>query len=171
MQYVWAGMLVLVNAVWLGLVLFGLPGNWLIVISTCLFAWWQWDKGVFSVYILAAIVILSVAGEIVEFFAGAAGARRAGAGWRGAIGAIVGGAVGAIVGTIVIAVPVLGTLIGACVGAGIGALVLELTAGKKVRESIGSGIGAGIGKFAGTTAKFFIGAVIWLMVAVAAFWP
>ena len=34
MLYVWLLILVLLNAVWLVLVLFGLPGNWLMVFST-----------------------------------------------------------------------------------------------------------------------------------------
>jgi hypothetical protein len=40
MLYVESSILVLLNLVWLILVLFGLPGNWLMVLSTSLFAWW-----------------------------------------------------------------------------------------------------------------------------------
>jgi len=47
----------MLNAAWLLVVVFGLPGNWLIVISTCLFAWWRWDEGVFSIYTLIAILV------------------------------------------------------------------------------------------------------------------
>ena len=75
--------LIVLNAVWLALVVFGLPGNWLIVLSTCLFAWWQWDAGVFSIGTLVAIGLLPLLGEGAEFLAGAAGARRSGAGWFG----------------------------------------------------------------------------------------
>lgn len=48
MVYVWSILLILLNAVWLALVVFGLPGNWLIVISTYLFAWWRRGDGVCS---------------------------------------------------------------------------------------------------------------------------
>jgi hypothetical protein len=41
MIYFLSLLLVLLNAVWLVLVFFALPGNWLIVISTCVFAWWR----------------------------------------------------------------------------------------------------------------------------------
>jgi len=34
MLYLWSVLLILLNALWLVLVVFGLPGNWLIVIST-----------------------------------------------------------------------------------------------------------------------------------------
>jgi uncharacterized protein YqgC (DUF456 family) len=171
MLYLWSITLILLNAVWLVLVFFGLPGNWLIIISTCLFAWWRWDDGVFSIYTLLAITILAVLGELVEFLAGAGGARRAGAGWRGSIGAIAGAVTGAIVGTFMLPIPVLGTLLGACVGAGLGAWGLELASGRKLRDSVRSGIGAGMGEFLGITSKFILGVLIWVIVAVAAFWP
>ena len=40
MLYVELPILILLNLLWLPLVLFGLPGNWLMVLSTSLFAWW-----------------------------------------------------------------------------------------------------------------------------------
>jgi hypothetical protein len=43
--------------------------------------------------------------------------------------------------------------------------------GKKMEQSIRSGVGAGFGVLFGTTAKFAIGVIIWLIVAVAAFCP
>jgi len=55
MIYLGSIMLIIFNAVCLVLVVFGLPGNWLIVTSTCLFAWWRWEDGVFSIYTLIAI--------------------------------------------------------------------------------------------------------------------
>jgi len=169
MLYFWSVLLILLNAVWLVLVLFGLPGNWLIVISTCLFAWWWWDDGIFAFSTLVVITVLAVLGELVEFFGGLTGARRAGAGWRGSIGALIGAVTGAIIGTFIM--PFFGTLIGACVGAGFGAWGLELTAGREMEDSVRSGLGAGIGEFFGITSKFALGVLIWVIVAVAAFWP
>ena len=171
MLYFWSIILVLLNALWLVLVFFALPGNWLIVISTCLFAWWRVEDGVFSIYTLFAITVLAVLGELVEFFGGAGGAKKAGASWRGSIGALAGALTGAIIGTFAIPVPFLGTLIGACAGAGLGAWALELSAGKRMQDSVHYGIGAGIGEFLGITSKFILGVIIWLIVAVAAFWP
>ncbi|HOK96849.1 MAG TPA: hypothetical protein PKW71_12065, partial [Anaerohalosphaeraceae bacterium] len=63
MLTVWLVLLILVNAGWLATVLFMLPGNWLMVVSTCLFAWWKWDTGVFSWPLLAGITVLALAGE------------------------------------------------------------------------------------------------------------
>jgi uncharacterized protein YqgC (DUF456 family) len=167
--YLWLAILVITNAVWLALVPFALPGNWLIVIATSLVAWWQWEKHPFSIYTLAAIFVLVLLGELVEFLGGIGGARRSGAGFRGSIGAILGAITGAIVGTAFL--PFFGTILGSCIGAGIGAWALELTAGRQMAESIHLGFGASVGQFLGTTAKFAIGVTIWLIVAVAAFWP
>jgi uncharacterized protein YqgC (DUF456 family) len=169
MQYFWIALLIIVNTFSLILVPFGLPGNWLIVITTTLFGWWQRESNVFSIYTLIIIAVLALAGEIIEFFAGTAGARKAGAGWLAAIVAIFGGLLGAIVGTL--AVPLLGTIIGACLGAGLGVYIVERRSGKTSEASMRSGMGASVGRFIGTIAKLAIGVAIWLIVAVAAFWP
>ncbi len=171
MLYIWSIVLILLNAVWLALVPFALPGNWLIVITTSLFAWWRAEDGVFSAYTLLAIAILALIGELFEFFSGMGGAKKAGAGWRGSIGALVGAITGAVLATFLIPAPFLGTLLGACVGAGLGAWAFESFAGRPVRASLTSGFGAGLGQFLGSTAKIMIGILIWFIVAIAAFWP
>ena len=153
------------------LVLFALPGNWLIVISTCLFAWWRAEDGVFSIYTLIAIVVLATLGELFEFFGGIGGARKAGAQWWGSFGALGGAISGAVLGTFLIPILLFGTLIGACVGAGTGACLFELAAGRQMKDSARSGLGAGIGELLGITIKINLGFIIWAIVAVAAFWP
>ncbi len=169
MFYVFLIMLILLNACWLVMVLFTLPGNWLMVVGTCLFAWWQWDRGVFGWGILAAITILALTAELIEFFAGPGGAKKAGAGWWGALAAIGGAIFGAIVGSVVIPVPLFGTLLGACFGAGLFTWIAERAAGKEHDDSVRSGVGAGTGVLIGTLSKFAIGCVIWLLITIAAF--
>ena len=171
MIYLWSIMLIIFNAVWLVLVLFGLPGNWLIVISTCLFAWWRWEDGVFSIYTLIAIVVLAGLGELFEFLGGMHGAKRAGASWQGSVAAVAGAIAGAIFGTFMIPVLFLGTVLGACIGAGLGVWAIEVSRGRKMEESVRCELGAGLGELLGITAKVTAGIIIWLTVAVAAFWP
>lgn len=171
MAYLWSVVLVILNTAWLGVVVFGLPGNWLIVISTCLFAWWRMDNNVFSIYTLVAIVVLAVLGELTEFTAGMMSARRSGASWRGSIAALFGAVGGGVLGTFLIPVLFLGTLIGACVGAGLCVWVAEVWRGEKAEHSLRHAVSAGLGEFFGITSKFILGIVIWLIVAVAAFWP
>lgn len=171
MIYLWAIALVLLNICWLALVIFGLPGNWLILISTFLLAWWQKDSNMFSIYTLITITVLACLGELIEFLAAVTGAKKAGASWLASIGALIGAVTGAILGTFIIPIPFFGTLIGACLGAAAGAIGIELLRGKELKVTFRYGIGAGIGEFIGITGKFIIGILIWLIVAVAAFWP
>jgi uncharacterized protein YqgC (DUF456 family) len=171
MLYVWLIGLVSLNTLWLMLVIFALPGNWLILLSTYLFAWWRWGDGVFSIYTLAAIAILTLLGEIIEFAGGMHGAKKAGASRRGSIAALVGAIIGAILGTFMIPVPFLGTLLGACGGAGLGSWAIEFSSKRKMHESIRCGVGAGFGELLGITGKLAVGVLIWCIVTVAAFWP
>ena len=169
MVYVWIILLILLNALFLLLVLFALPGNWLMVVLTCLFAWWQ--EGVFSIYTLVAIGILATLGELFEFFGGMGGAKKAGARWFGAFGALLGAIIGAVVCTFLIPILMLGTVIGACLGASTGTLIFEMAAGRRLEESARSGLGAGLGELVGITIKISLGFVIWAIIAIAAFWP
>ena len=153
------------------MVLFGLPGNWLMVLSTALLAWWKWDERVFSGWTLIVIAVLALVGELMEFSAGMVGARKAGASWSASIAGVFGAILGAAVGTLAFPVPVLGTILGACVGVGLAVWAVEISRGEPLEPSLQRGVGAGIGEFLGLLSKFVMGVVIWLVVAVAAFWP
>lgn len=171
MMILWLFLLILWNAAAVGMSFLLLPGNWIMVITTVLFAWWQWEAQPFSAVTLVVISLLAFSGEVVEMFAGIGGARKAGASGRGAMGALLGAIVGSLVGTIAIPIPLIGTLLGACLGAGLLSGLMERQAGTKPDRSIRTGMGAGLGVLVGITAKLAIGTVIWLIIAVAAFIP
>jgi uncharacterized protein len=167
MIYLWLSLLMIINAFWLGLNFFVLPGNWLMIITVILFAIWQ--KGVFSPYTIIAAIVLAVIGEILEFISGAGGAKAAGGGKKAMFAAIFGAIIGAVAGTIIIPIPVIGTLLGAAVGAGGAALFAERTAGKELNKSLKTATGAGVGQLLGMGAKFIVGVIIWLVFLIAAF--
>jgi uncharacterized protein YqgC (DUF456 family) len=171
MLYVELSILVLLNLLWLMLVLFGLPGNWLMVLSTSLFAWWTWDRGVFSGWTLIAIAVLAALGELIEFLGGLVGARRAGASWRASLAGIFGALIGALGGTVMFPVPVVGTIVGACLGVGLAVWLAETARGEHPELSYGRAIGAGLGELIGILSKFAVGVVIWLTITIAAFRP
>jgi len=171
MLYVGSSILVLLNLLWLVLVLFGLPGNWLMVLSTSLFAWWTWDQRVFSGWTLMAIAILAALGELMEFLGGLVGARKAGASWRASLAGICGALIGALAGTIMFPVPVVGTIVGACLGVGLAVWLVETSRGAHPDLSLRRAVGAGMGELIGLLSKFVVGAAIWLTIAIAAFWP
>ena len=167
MIYFWLILLIIVNSFWLGLVFFSLPGNWLMIITTILFALWQ--KNIFSIYTIIAATVLAFVGEILEFAAGAGGAKATGGGKKAMTAAIVGAIIGAVAGTMIIPVPIFGTLLGSAIGAAAAVLIVERKGGKELKESLKIAAGAGLGRFAGLGAKFIVGIVIWLIFTIAAF--
>jgi uncharacterized protein YqgC (DUF456 family) len=171
MIYAYALLLIFVNALFLFLQIVGLPGNWLMVLAATVFAYALPEFHVFSLGVLIAIVVLALIGEVLEFLTGAVGARKAGASRSAAAAAIFGAVVGGLVGTFALPIPVVGSLVGACGGAFVGAMGTELMLGRAWADSLRSGQGAAVGRLWGTVAKFMVGAAIWLVIAVAAFWP
>ena len=168
MVYAYAIVLTLVNLLcWVG-ILFGLPGTWLMVLFPVLLKWWQPDQFMVSWTVLGVAVGLAMLGEALEFVLGAAGSRRTGGSTRGAVLALVGSIVGGIMG-IALPVPLVGPLLGACLGAFGGALLGNLWAGRTLFQSLAAGRGAAIGQFWGTALKLAIGAIMAVMLTIAAF--
>jgi len=169
MDPVVAAALLVVNTVWLGLVLVRLPGIWLMALTTTVVAWWR--SGMFSPWTLLAVWGLAAASEVLEFAAGAAGAKLSGGTRRAVAAAAVGGVIGGILGTVLVPVPVLGSLVGAVAGAALAASLAEFSHGRPTREAARSGAGAGAGTLTGVMLKLLFGALVWVLVTIAAFWP
>ncbi len=172
MIYLWASLLVGANAVWLFLNLLMLPGNWMMLATTMLVGWYLRDAEMFSAWTLVAVVLLAVLGEVLEFFASMIGVRSAGGSRWSAAASLFGAILGAVLGTFLIPLPVFGSLLGACGGACIAAWCIEITVAKKAgANAMRSALGAGVGRFAAAAIKFTIGVVIWIIIAIAAYWP
>ena len=161
-------MLVL-NLLWLSLVVFSLPGNWLMVATVVAFNYYEKSAHVYSGATVIVIIVLALLAEVIEFVAGMGGAKKAGASFLGATAAVVGAILGAIVGTMLIPVPIIGTLLGSCLGAGLGTLSVEKLKGKTLKDSLKGGFGASKGQFLGVASKLAIGTIIWLIIAVGLF--
>lgn len=168
MVYVYAVLLTLLNVVfWVG-ILFNLPGTWLMVLVPALLKWWLPDLIRYSWAVLGVAAGIALCGEAIEIVLGAVGSRQAGGSTRGAVFALVGSIVGGIMGT-ALPVPIVGSLLGACLGAFIGALSGDLWAGRTLGQSLKAGQGAAVGRFWGTVVKLAVGAIIMILLAVAAF--
>jgi uncharacterized protein YqgC (DUF456 family) len=148
---------------------FTLPGTWLILGATAVYAWvthgpqfvrWPW---------LLALLILALVAEVGEFVLGGAGARKAGATKWGMFGGLAGAIVGGIAlsGVIPVAFP-LSTIIGICLGSFIGAFGVEMLLGRPVWQSVRIGLGAAKGRFFGIVGKVTIAIVMLLVSGVAA---
>jgi uncharacterized protein YqgC (DUF456 family) len=167
MAFLWASLLILaVFAFWFANLL-GLPGNWLMVGTTALYAWLvpADSRAAIGWPTVGMVAALAIAGEIAELAASAAGVKKHGGSWFGAILALVGSMVGAITGVFVgIPVPVIGSLLAALLFSGLGALVGavvgETLRGQSAEASLRIGHAAFWGRLAGTLAKVLIGAIM-----------
>jgi len=147
------------------LTLFMLPGMWLALAAAGL-AEWVTDERLFSPWSLGGCLVLALLGELWEFSASAARAKKAGAGRRGAIGALIGGFLGAIAGTMIL--PVIGTIAVGGLGALAGSFALERDGGRSVDEALRVGKAAATGQVLGVAGKLAIccAMALWLAVAV-----
>jgi uncharacterized protein len=168
MVYVYAVVLTGLNlGFWVG-ILFNLPGTWLMVLVTAVLKWWQPGYVLVSWTVLGVAAGLAMLGEVLEFALSAAGSRHAGGSKRAAALAILGSLVGGIVGT-AFPVPLIGTVIGACLGAFVGSIIGDLWAGRPLFPSFEAGWGAAVGRFWGILSKLTVGALIVVILALAAF--
>lgn len=176
MDLVWALLLIAVLVVaWL-LTLLGMPGNWLMVIASAVYAYLmpEISRADLGVGVVVGLLVLAVLGEVVEFAAGALGVAQAGGSRRGAALAILGSVLGGLVGILVgvpFPIPLVGSLVAAVLFAGIGAmtgaLLGEQWKGRTIEESWKSGKAAFWGRLWGTLAKTLI-ATVMVVVAVIA---
>ena len=166
-QYALIVCVLLANAAGVILVAFQLPGTWLIVgVMGLLFFL---GKGLVGWQTFGLIVILSLLGEIIEAFAGAIGAKKAGGSRWGVVGAILGGIIGALVGTFMVPILLVGTLLGTALGAGVGSVIGDKFSGQSWDRAIQAGKGAALGKLVGAFGKVVIAILIWVIAAAALF--
>jgi len=158
--------LILLTFAGLALVTVTLPGLWIMTASAAIFALVSHGHRPGN-KILLTLIILSAIGEILEFTAGGAAARRAGGGRNAAIGALIGGIVGGIVGSFLL--PLILTIVGICIGSFVGAAGLELLGGGEPIHSLQVGWGAAKGRFVGVVLKLGVGIVMALLILVTAF--
>jgi hypothetical protein len=95
---------------------------------------------------LVALGAMAALAYVVDFIAGAFGARRYGASGRAMIGAALGAVVGIFFG-----------LVGVLLGPFIGAVIGELSAQNNLHAASRAGVGATIGLLLGTAAKLALG--------------
>lgn len=175
--YVWASLLLIVNlCAWVS-TLFTIPGNWIIVVATALFAFFVRPDDAHGVswWCVGGLVALAAAGEAIELLAGAAGAKKHGGSRRGMLLAIAGAMAGSLLGaTFGSTIPVLGTIIGAvgggCVGAFAGAYLGETWKGRSPEELTAISSAALVGRLFGTVGKLVTGLLMVVIATVDSLW-
>jgi len=128
-----------------GVVLPVLPGVPLVLVGAALAAWIR-GFDVVGVMPLVWIAVLAILAQVVDFVAGAVGARMGGAGRAGFWGGVLGSLIG------LIWFPPIGFLLGALVGA----VAAEMVAGRSLPDAWRAGLGAFVGTIGGVAAKALI---------------
>jgi hypothetical protein len=137
-----------------GCVLPGLPGTPLVLAAALVHklvfgssgaAWW----------VLVILTMLAGLALVVDYLASVYGAKRLGATWRGAVGAILGGLGGLFF------LP-----IGVLVGPFLGATLLELAGRRHWKDASKAGLGATLGLLAGAAGKVAASIAMMLLFAV-----
>jgi uncharacterized protein len=125
----------------LGSILPGIPSTPVVMLSAIAHKIYFGDAGAGWV-VLILLGGLTALSMVVDYVASIYGAKRLGATWRGAVGAIVGGLIGLFF-----------SLPGILLGPFLGAVVFELAGGRDWRQSSRAGLGATLGLLAGAVGK------------------
>ena len=175
--YAWALLLVLFASIAWTTNFLAMPGNWFIAGLAALFVWSMGSGDAaqgLNWHVVALLLAIAAGGEVLEFFASAAGAAKEGGSRRAVALAILGTIVGSITGVVIgLPIPVVGPLVGALVG-GVGGAFAGAYLGEMWKhgggdKSVRVGIGAAIGRLLGTIGKLLVGAVMIVILAVRVF--
>ncbi len=98
-----------------------------------------------SNFVLVTIVVLMLLSLVLDYCATVFGAKKLGATWRGAVGAVIGGLIGLFF-----------NLPGIILGPFIGALLLEMIGGREFKPAARAGLGATLGLLLGGVGKLAI---------------
>jgi hypothetical protein len=158
--------LILLMLLSLCLHVFGLPGNWVLLLLVV--GWKLFQPHAMTWTFISWIAVIALIGELLEFAAQYMGGKKFGASGRGNFGAFIGAIAGAMLGA-----PFffgLGALPGALIGAFAGCLILEMSHGRSFQEAQRCAWGAFWGKAFGMTVKVSLG--VWMFaLSVSRVWP
>ncbi|WP_460031378.1 DUF456 domain-containing protein [Megalodesulfovibrio paquesii] len=146
----------------LGLIIFGLPGNWLMVVLMAVWKLLPTGAG-YGWGFVALIGGIALVGEGMELTFQLLSGKKHGSSKKGNIGGYVGLIIGAILGA-----PILfglGALPGALLGAYLGCLFMEHSQGRPWPEANRAARGVLLGSFLGIITKFGLGVTILVLSA------
>lgn len=138
-----------------GIVMPFLPGTPLILAGAIVYAF-ATDFAVIDGWVIAILALICVAAELLEYVAGAIGAKKYGASTAGVYGAIIGGIVG------IFTMGIVGILIGPIIGAIAG----ELLSGNSGPKAIRAGFGTIIGAIGGMILKVIAGVMMIVIILI-----
>lgn len=166
LYWIAATVLIVLNGVCVFANMFMLPGNWMMVVTLCVFLLSAGTTTGPDWTTLIVVLVLAIAGEILEVFTGSAKAAKYGASRRALLLSLVVSMAGSIGGAFVIPIPVIGSAIGAILGAAAGAFagawMGETWKGTDASRKTQIGTAAMSGRMYGMLGKLAIGAAIFM---------
>src|SRR4051812_24777150 len=111
MDWIYYILLIIFAVAGLFINILGLPGLWVLVLATVAYAWgthWSYV----GLWTLVTLVVLGLIAELLEFLAGAAGAKKAGGARRSMWGAVLGALLGGFFLSFIVPIPIVGTIVG-----------------------------------------------------------
>ncbi len=137
----------------IGSIVPGLPGTPLVLVAAIAHRLWFGAASVNNA-VLITMVVLTVVSLVFDFLATALGAKKFGATWRGAVGAVIGGVIGLFF-----------SLPGIILGPFLGAMLFEMIGDKEFKAAAKAGAGAVIGLLLGVIGKFSICVIMTVLFA------
>jgi len=138
-------------------IVFGLPGNFIILADCLLYGWYGGFK-LITLNVIIVLIVLAAVAEALEFTLGVAGAKKWKSSNKAVVASIAGGLGGAVVGA-----PLFfgaGAVLGAFIGAFLGAFLVEYVRGLGLKLAVESGWGVFVGKVGGMAAKGLLSVVM-----------
>jgi len=142
----------------IGAIVPGLPGTPLILVAAVGHRLYFGTASVSNV-VLVVLIALTIASLVFDFLASVLGAKKFGATWRGALGAVLGGVVGLFF-----------SLPGIILGPFLGAMLFEMLGGQEYEKAAKAGAGALLGLLLGIVGKFSIGVMMMVLFATNVIW-
>jgi uncharacterized protein YqgC (DUF456 family) len=156
---------ILLSLIALALSFFGISGTWVVAAAAMLYNTITWSWAISPIWLMI-LLIMCIAGELLELTLGAVTARRYGASRTAITASIIGGIIGAAIG---IPGTLFGSILGMLIGSFLGAVTAELMLKKNILTALRTGTAAFIGGLGGKLGKFLITIAMIVIVAVIVF--
>jgi uncharacterized protein len=177
MTILWTFLLLLALAIGWLLTLLGLPGNWLIVVATTIFAWFVPERSQLTITLtgIPALIALAILAEVLQLGAVFVGAGKIGPSGRSAALALLAAALGSVFGFMLaksarLTDPIVLSVLLAGGGGAVGAVVGEIWGSRQINEDWQVGQSAFWAKLLATLAKIFVGSIMVVVAVMALLW-
>ena len=143
------------------LVLFGLPGTWVIWVAVAIFSFVA-DFQVSDWIVIVLTLIMALLGEGIEFMVGVMGSKKMDVSNGAIVASIVGGIIGAVMG---VPIFLIGSVLGMLLGVFLGAWLWEWIATQQWKLSLQKAVAATFSRVISMFVKFAIALIMILYVS------